>query len=222
MSFSPMLDMLAENRWEEYQPLMGRFGAWPLFPLVEERLRTLDHTALFESRVHGLGHIERTILHGGLCAMEEGISPEDTALLMDACAYHDVGRVNDWLDAEHGARSALRLEGLTGRTGQELILLQAAVAAHSRADAVLDVVLEEYHPADMERCRLLALLLKDADGLDRVRICDLDVRFLRLPTSPSRAAFAAWLFQRYRQVSGDDWEPRCWKKGKSPFYGNRV
>lgn len=197
MGTSRLLQLLEENHWGPYQDLMDRLRQWSGYPLFERAARELRRDQLFVSHVHGVGHIERTLLHGAFCAMENGLNEEDTRLLLDACSYHDVGRINDWLDYEHGHRSALRLPELTPWTGGELRMLQAAVDAHSRKDRDLEKTLESYHPADLDRCRNLAELLKDSDGLDRVRIQDLDPRYLRRPGSAARASFAQYLFEQY-------------------------
>lgn len=194
---SRLLQLLEEDRWDRFQPLMDQLKEWTYYPLFLAAARNLNRDALFVSRVHGEGHIERVLLHGAFCAMENGLDETDTGLLLDACSYHDVGRISDWLDYEHGHRSALQLADLTGRTGQELVLIQAAVDAHSRKDADMDATLASYHPEDFARCKNLAELLKDADGLDRVRIQDLDIRFLRRPGSKARAPFAQFLFDQY-------------------------
>ncbi len=195
---SILQQILADNEWEIFQPLMDRVQQWPYWTDFMDRLAALNREALYVSPVHGEGHIERTMLHGAFCAMEDELSRADTLLLLDACAYHDVGRINDWVDAEHGHRSAQRLGSLTGRSGQELTMLMAAVDAHSRNDNVLEETLTSYAPEDYPRTLLLAQLLKDADGLDRVRIHDLDTRYLRRPASAGRADFALYLFSKYQ------------------------
>lgn len=197
---SPLLTLLQEDRWDDFQPLMNRLKAWPLWPLFLDKLTHLNRSVLYDSRVHGPGHIERTMLQGALCAMEEGLDETDTALLLDCCAYHDVGRNSDAVDYLHGHRSALRLGELTGRTGEELTMMMAAVDAHARPDDVLESTLRSYHPADWDRCLRLTHLLKDADNLDRVRICDLDVSFLRRESSRAREAFSEYLFGRYQRL----------------------
>ena len=63
-------------------------------------------------------------------------------------------------------------------------------------------VLDKYHPSDMARAKNIAQLLKDADGLDRVRICDLDENFLRRESSVHREPFAHQLYIRYQTVVG--------------------
>ena len=195
--FSVLQELIIENNWEIFQPLMERLQSWEHWPLFLRMLADLQRDRLYESLVHGTGHIERTMLHGAFCAMEDGLDEADTALLLDACSYHDVGRQNDWLDTEHGHRSAQVIGKLTERTGQELVMLQAAVDAHSQNDKLLEQVLQSYQPEDYPRTLRLATLLKDADGLDRVRIHDLKTSFLRRPASVERADFAMYLFARY-------------------------
>lgn len=198
-----ILDLLHED-WGEHQALVDRLLGGPYGAALEQMLENLRREALFESRIHGPGHIERTLCHGAFCAMEDGLSPEDTRLLLFACAYHDVGRADDKVDDEHGHRSAARIPELTGLTGEDCKLVQAAVDAHARNDKQLLSTLEGYGLRDMERGRRLAELLKDADGLDRVRIWDLDPAYLRRDASRTRCAFAKELFRRWQERTGGD------------------
>lgn len=201
---SPLLTLIEQNDWGSFQGMMDELARWEYWPLFLEKLRGLNRDALYESPVHGPGHIERTMLHGAFCAMKEPLCQTGTELLLECCSYHDTGRVNDWVDDEHGYRAAQKLADLTGRTGQELDMIMAAVDAHSRSEAMLLPTLEKYGLADSQRALVLAQLLKDSDGLDRVRIWDLDVRYLRRAESKKREAFAQYLFERYQQVTGDD------------------
>lgn len=202
MADSPMLNLLQAGVWGSYAPHFQRLSWWEHYPMLLQTLEQLDHSVLFVSKMHGLGHIERTILQGGFCAMEEGLDRSDTALLLLACSYHDVGRQDDWVDDLHGWRSAQRIGAITGRTGEDLKLLQGAVDAHSRKEAVLRETVAGYRPADLDRAVRLAQLLKDADGLDRVRLGDLDPSYLRRETSRSRAGLAFEVYQRYQQSIG--------------------
>lgn len=202
MADSPMLNLLQAGVWGSYAPHFQRLSRWEHYPMLLQALEQLDHSVLFVSKMHGLGHIERTILQGGFCAMEEGLDRSDTALLLLACSYHDVGRQDDWVDDLHGWRSAQRIGAITGRTGEDLKLLQGAVDAHSRKEAVLRETVAGYRPADLDRAVRLTQLLKDADGLDRVRLGDLDPSYLRRETSRSRAGLAFEVYQRYQQSIG--------------------
>ena len=199
---SILLDLLAERDWDELQPLVDRFQAWEYYPLFLRAIETLNLEVLYESAIHGLGHIERTICHGAMCAMDEALGEADTALLLDACSYHDIGRSRDGLDFEHGSVAARFIGLVTGRSGEDLLILKGAVDAHSRKESLLPEVLARYRAADQTLAKNIAQLLKDADGLDRVRIWDLDVKFLRRQSSVRREAFAQELYNRYQPIAG--------------------
>lgn len=177
-------------------------------------LSALRPGALYQSPIHGTGHILRTLVHGAMGAAAECLPARETALLLEACSYHDVGRLNDTEDTEHGARAAARIGELTGRTGKELALLQAAVTAHSCPDGQLDGILERYGLAGDAAARRVALLLKDADGLDRVRIWDLDPAYLRFPSSVRRAEFAKALYAAWQEETGAPLVPDFVQKWK--------
>jgi hypothetical protein len=79
--------------------------------------------------------------------------------------------------------------------------IQTAVTEHCRSDVPPD------HPH-----RELAALLKDADGLDRVRLYDVDPAFLRHPEAVAMVAFAKRLFEETdtRLTPGPDYLERLW------------
>lgn len=195
---------LLDQDWGEYQALVDRLRRSATFAALTDTLRHLRRDALFESRIHGPGHIERTLCHGAFCALEDQLSEEDTRLLLLSCAYHDVGRQDDKPDDLHGWRSAQRIHELTGLTGEAEKLVQAAVDAHARDDDALQKTVEGYGLTDLKRGLCIAELLKDADGLDRVRIWDLDPSYLRREASRERCGFAKELFRRYQQATGGE------------------
>ena len=191
------MKLLEGGEWGLYAPmveglLQSRHGA-----LLREAMAALNWDALYLSHVHGFGHIERTMIHGAMCAQAESLPDAETRLLLTMCSYHDTGRENDFLDAAHGARSAAKLAALTGLAGEDLQAAMAGIEAHSVNDRLMDDILTKYAPADRPRAQMLAEMLKDADGLDRVRINDLNVKFLRRPASAGRGGFAQELFDRY-------------------------
>lgn len=199
---SILLDLLNKSDWGRFQLLVTRLHSWIFYPLFLRAVESLNLGVLYESDIHGLGHIERTICHGAMCAMDERLCEADTTLLLDACSYHDIGRTLDGLDFVHGSTSARFIGLVTGRTGEDLLILQAAVEAHSRKEQELPSILNKYHPQDMQRALTIAELLKDSDGLDRVRICDLNTDFLRRASSIARADFAQELYVRYQTITG--------------------
>lgn len=197
MAESLALELLRSTDWEEDAPLVTSFLASPQFPLLEQALGSLKREALYMSRVHGVGHIERTMVHGATCAWAEGLSEADSRLLLTMCSYHDTGRICDYLDGAHGRRSAEKLAALTGLAGEDLREAMAGVEAHSVSDKLMEGILASHAPENLPRARMLAQMLKDADGLDRVRIDDLDVSYLRRAPSRERGRFARKLLDRY-------------------------
>lgn len=181
----------------------------------------MNEAALYKSSLHGKSHIHRVLLLAALNAQKQGLSEEEIRLYFDSASYHDVGRIHDGRDDYHGARSAEKLEELTGQTGENLLELKVAVTAHSRMDLDLENIIRYYQPKNYERTLKLARLLKDADNLDRVRIrnrhsktaystryldnpsrrfCrNLDINYLRCATSKELAPFALYLWdQKYK------------------------
>ena len=149
-----------------------------------DRLQT---ERLYVSGIHGRAHVERVMLLAAIIALQQRLSKRETELLLVACGYHDIGRLNDYRDDRHGKRSADALAGIPlPHVGpEELRCIQAAVATHSTKDSLIDSFAEEYAVPNeyLDLARLLCKALKDADNLDRVRINDLDIRHLRFEES---------------------------------------
>lgn len=186
---------------EKIKALMkSRYGSQLLLAFA-----TLDRAELYDSRWHGQGHIERVIMLGALIAMGEGFSQRDTKLALFACSYHDIGRIDDSKDDDHGTRSAERMveRGLTDILAPvsvaEIALLQAAIATHSMHDSSLEANMKKYGvPAGEEaRCRRICWCLKDADNMDRVRLNDLDSKYLRHDSSRNMVGTAWYLLNEY-------------------------
>ena len=126
-----------------------------------------------------------------LCALvrqaQQRFSERETELLLIACGYHDIGRINDYRDEHHGRRAADMLPGIPGLgvSAAEIACIQSAVATHSTNDQKIDAFAKAYGVTaeNEELCRRLCRGLKDADNLDRVRIGDLDTRHLRFSES---------------------------------------
>lgn len=169
------------------------------YALLLEAYAKLQTEQLYVSDYHGSDHIERVMLLGAIIAQQQCFAPRETELLLIACSYHDIGRVDDSRDDRRGRRSADRLAGLhgLGLDAEELRIVQAAVATHSVKDRMLDSFAEEYGVPEerMALCRRVCKALKDADNLDRVRIHDLDVSFLRYPGSKQLAQTAEAIYR---------------------------
>jgi len=186
--------LLEQADWGNEAKRIDALKQWQFYPLLLEAIQTLNVDALYKSPVHGSGHINRVLILSGLIACQEKLAEPLLRQYLMVASYHDVGRYFDGFDLDHGARSAEQLEGLTACTGERLLEMQGAVAAHSQPDHRMDEMILGYAPSDMERARHLARLLKDADNLDRVRMGDLNPDFLRHESAKNLADFSRHLF----------------------------
>lgn len=175
---------------------LKRSAYYDLLMIAYDNLQT---DRLYRSHVHGRGHIERVMLLGAIIAMQQGFSTRETELLLYACSYHDVGRIDDHRDDQHGKRSADALPSIPGPnvSKEEMSCIQAAVATHSTKDEKIEEYAEKYHVS--AELRYLSILLcrglKDADNLDRVRINDLDIKHLRFDESKRMKSIAEAIYR---------------------------
>jgi hypothetical protein len=149
--------------------------------------------------IHGIGHTRRVMIHAAEVAFALDISAEERHATVQAALWHDIGRTNDGRDYFHGGKSVGKVVALG--------------LHHGTATGVLEMIFSaiEHHPAPDEyglrAARELSAhesairvfqVLKDADGLDRVRLGDLDARQLRYAVSRQREERALELLERVR------------------------
>ena len=201
-----VLPNLLKSTWATGYELLTQFKQTPYYVHLTDAYRNLDRSVIYESEIHGLDHIERVMLLGAVIAWKVSLNGLDTLLLLTACSYHDIGRIHDGIDNDHGRRSAKKLRELShlipsALTGYDLRILFAAITLHSLSDTLKHDIAVRYRiPAEQkDRYLELAACLKDADNLDRVRLDDLDVSHLRHEISIDLAPFAKELYDRYLQ-----------------------
>jgi hypothetical protein len=178
-------------------------------PLPLSQLAPVPELFTRHSPIHGQPHVSRVIIHTFILTKALGL--EDYALKAWAAAYiHDLGRVDDGVSPEHGLYAVGKVQdnpelktlfegcGVKEKDWTEIFF---AVTHHCLEEVPLD------HP-----CRTLTALLKDADGLDRVRLGGLDPSFLRFPLSVSLIPYAWRLFRNTRDLAkpGQDYFEILW------------
>jgi len=118
---------------------------------------------------------------------------EEAPRLWAAVYLHDIARTHDGRCYRHGADAMAKFETRPelrslftqgGVAGDDYVQIHTAVVHHCRPQE-----LDRAHP----HWRLTSLL-KDADGLDRVRLGDLDPQYLRNPEAREMVGFAEKLF----------------------------
>ncbi len=162
-----------------------------LLHAFEPRRAWLSHDSYF----HGIDHLTRVfILQELICTKleEQGVKIDRTALRYAAIA-HDVGRVNDDRDPDHGRHSATWMnEHLAQKmTPEELDTSTYAVHWHALPDKEAPVMTAELS------------ILKDADNLDRVRLGNFNPDYLRNSVSRSLISTAEELW-RLSQSEDED------------------
>ncbi|MGI6469425.1 MAG: HD domain-containing protein [Syntrophomonadaceae bacterium] len=148
--------------------------------------------------VHGIRHTERVLLLSLIIAYLERYSEADRELLGLAAIYHDIGRVDDGYDPDHGLSSYAKFvqAELAGSDDEERETLRFIIENHAIPDHRAYNKIGQYQLADQGRAWRLFMAFKDADGLDRVRLNNLKPQYLRT-ASAHRLLLAA--HQLYRQ-----------------------
>lgn len=131
--------------------------------------------------IHGISHTRRVLLLSLILSWMEGLSETDRDLLCQAAIYHDIGRSNDNFDPRHGRESYQRVlqYGLFNGETEQQEIVRFIIENHCISDYKAERLVKDYKVTDPEYLFKLYLVFKDADGLDRIRINDLDVKQLR-------------------------------------------
>ncbi len=175
--------------------------------LIKE-IKSVNKEILYKSFTHGYFHNERVITIGFIIAKLRNIDSNMMKILMDACKYHDIGRVNDAWDESHGEASAELIDKVVQNDSfydndENLKVLKSIIEYHSKNDNLIDLILDKYNVKDRERTKEIMKILKDADGLDRVRLSmrddysELDPSYLRTKESKSLIKFSHQLNELY-------------------------
>lgn len=196
------------DAWAEENARIDRLMKTEYGTLLKDAYNALDISVLYQSHVHGNGHIERTMLLGAMIAQALELSTHESKMLLMCCSYHDIGRANDFRDDAHGNVAAKKLlspvmkNKFHGYSSENFKIMQAAITLHSISDKRIDEVAMRYglEPSSVPRYYRIAKCLKDADNLDRVRLGDLDAKHLRHRESVDMVSDAQWIYDNYRNA----------------------
>lgn len=171
-----MAEILAEI--EKFPELMAAFknlSDYGKYKLVSA-LKTMNRDMLYESPIHGAYHSEKVTLFCILLGERLGCTEKEIDILVDAAMYHDFMRDSDNEDSVHGLSAAINLERVVKKikySCNEWNMLKSIIDYHSveEKNRNYDFIAENNDVCndDIERGRLLANILKDADSLDRCR-----------------------------------------------------
>ena len=162
------------------------------------------------STLHGQAHVARVMVHAFRLIAATGWT-EEAPRLWAAVYLHDIARTHDGRCYRHGGDAMTKFET---RPQLRALFMQAGIV-ESDYDHVRTAVVQHCQPKELYRSHphwRLTSLLKDADGLDRVRLGDLDSRYLRNAQAVAMVAFAETLFNETddRIPIGADHFPQLW------------
>lgn len=135
--------------------------------------------ALFE---HNIGHTKRVLFYSLILSNELNLTKEETKILVQCAMLHDIGRTNNDVDDSHGEKSIdkineLNLNPLKLNIFQSEICRQIIINHSIKDDLGIENLKKVFKDENVIK---LYKIFKDADALDRVRIKDLDINYLRL------------------------------------------
>lgn len=138
------------------------------------------------SGIHGIAHETRVLIWTqvlAIMAAEEGLNV-DPNVLGWAAIIHDTQRWNDGIDAQHGARAAAWIGTHPNLIPQSVTQSRVMYLCrwHVPPDNMAPEMTDELR------------VFKDADALDRWRICDLDPSYLRTQSALRlmNASYSLW------------------------------
>lgn len=175
-------------------------------PYIQKYLRDEDY--LNPSSIHGPRHVLRVILNTYVLAKKRQLDERSRFIVLFAAIFHDIGRLHDGYCLKHGYWSWDKVQifpeewitfEIRGESYQfsekERSVLQFIIENHCIPDEQAhDNLFTQFAKEQQDYVWPLYCLLKDADNLDRVRLGDLDIRYLRHTEALEQVDFAEWLY----------------------------
>lgn len=143
-------------------------------------------------QVHGIKHILRVLVLTLIYSQHSGddLTDREKQILIYFGLLHDIGRNSDCEDKSHGDRSVrtiqkrnIRIKGIS-LSKKEHQIANLLISNHCRDDETGLAAIQSVSyltQKEKKRTSKLYAIAKDMDGLDRVRLNDLDFRYLRTP-----------------------------------------
>ncbi len=186
--------------WEDVEARLAECGYLDIYrhSTADARFPSFFHNP---RGIHGVAHARRVLLLSMILACQQRLGRADTDILVKASLYHDIGRTHDGICLEHGKNSfekMMRLGLAGGGPGEENEILRYVMENHCLPDDAAARNITRYKINNKRRAVSLLWLFKDSDGLDRVRIGDLDIKYLRNPAAKQLAPLARWLLEEIK------------------------
>jgi hypothetical protein len=161
--------------------------------MVEKWLNYSDVIpSLYRKGIHGKEHAKRVLQLSQSLASLENLSTEHREIIEFCAIFHDIGRINDFVDNLHGQRSIEKLQkyDFFGLELRNKIFVEYIIKNHCIDDQTAYSNALEYGFSDINMAIYLLKYFKDCDNLDRFRIFGFNESYLRLENSHQLIAFA--------------------------------
>lgn len=148
--------------------------------------------------IHGIGHSARVLLLCDKLSELNDLSDIEKKILLTAALWHDIGRNNDMCDDYHGFESMKKVLSRKGiypynsLSESDLNVVRFIVENHPIDDTNGIENIANYS-IDRDIAIKLYFIFKDADALDRLRIGDLNPKYLRNQYSHRLIGYASEL-----------------------------
>ncbi len=198
VKYRNQVQKLDSMNYEKIITLMKEKGTFDDFQIQLNSLDEIEELMQIKTNLHGINHIARVIFNCYAIMALENVNKEDMKIVIEAVKLHDIGRSNDGIDANHGAKSAEKAKKILkqkGFTTEEINAICFIITEHSLHESKNVEDIEKLPEKVREKYRYYLNLLKDADKLDRVRIGDLDPNRLALDSSKRLVQVAKDIFE---------------------------
>ena len=185
-----------------------------------EEVQDMKTRNLYENKLlHSERHIQNVMLFSSILGKKLNFSDSEITLAIEAAKFHDSGRIGD-REEEHGELGAKIAGNQLKRvySAEDLKIIQIAIEYHNLRENVigtlnerkLQELFEKYELAEdkYEIARKIAMVVKDADALDRTRFTArgaLDVKFLHTDEAKSMVKFATDMNEEYSRRDVEDY-----------------
>lgn len=172
---------------KKYQELSNEFRS---------NIENSKHLFYDPNGIHGLNHARRVYILVNLIADKENMNEEYRNILIYCALYHDIGRTDNGYGYEHGIKGYIKVKenNLINSNYKHLETVKFIIENHNEDDIKSIKSINSYNIKDKDETIYLYKAFKDADNLDRVRIFDLNIEYLRLESSIGLADHAYELY----------------------------
>lgn len=174
--------------------------------LIVEYLKSMndfDLNILYQSDIHGVYHNIRVSLYILIISTIEKLSTNDFRIVIDAAKYHDIGRINDLEDKEHGKNSSKKIQFLKEKySNEDYNILKTIIECHCLNDNMFVEIANKNNVSDIERGKILLNVLKDSDGLDRVRLeyPYININLLRTSSAKRLIIYSYQIYNNFKEI----------------------